>query len=255
VQLTSAKDDRKKSLEERTQTFFKERLADFGRRSVHPLVIVDADTSRSVWPWLKDEVIDPGNVHLAGGFNAQAAWPHARLVRIRTDNSPKVLWDGYYYGTTEDTGEEICYRAPDWAEAELFKLDDTMKTNVYLSFGSAIRTSRTKGKSSYRVIQGMKQVRKPKQTGERTQWYEAAEMERHSDAWTTPTGVEIFVVRPGGDNPDQIAQLVEWLRQCYAHFGEWTIKPAPLHFERVLKEYLADYDLEEEEGEESSEEE
>ena len=58
MQLTSAKDDRKKHLEERTQTFFKERLADFGRRSVHPLVIVDADTSRSVWPWLKDEEID-----------------------------------------------------------------------------------------------------------------------------------------------------------------------------------------------------
>jgi len=79
-------------------------------------------------------------------------------------------------------------------------------------------------------------------------------MERHSGAWTTPTGVEIFVVRSGGDKPDQIAQLVEWLRQCYAHFGEWTIKPAPLHFERVLKEYLADYDLEEDDGGESNEE-
>ena len=55
------------------------------------------------------------------------------------------------------------------------------------------------------------------------------------------------------DHPEEIACLVEWLRQCYAHFGEWTIKPAPLHFERVLKEYLADYDLEEDEGGEDNE--
>jgi hypothetical protein len=34
-----------------------------------------------------------------------------------------------------------------WAEAKLFKLKDTVKTNVYLSFGSAIRRL-TKGKSS-----------------------------------------------------------------------------------------------------------
>ena len=36
------------------------------------------------------------------------------------------------------------------------------------------------------------------------------------------------VVRANGDDPDQIARLVEWLRQRHAHFGDWTIKPAPL---------------------------
>ena len=80
-------------------------------------------------------------------------------------------------------------------------------------------------------------------------------MERHSDAWATPSGLEIFVVRSGSDTPDQIARLVEGLRQCYAHFGDWTVKPAPLYFERVLKEYLADYDLEEDENGEGNEEE
>ena len=195
-------------------------------------------------------MIDPENVHLASGFNAQAAWHHARLVRVRTDNSPKVLWDGEYSGATEDTGEVVRYHAPNWAEAELFKLKDTVKTNVYLSFGSAIRTRLTKGKSSYREISGIKmRVIAGKQT------FEAATMERHSDAWATPSGLEIFVVRSGSDTPDQIARLVEWLRQCYAHFGDWTVKPAPLYFERVLKEYLADYDLEEDENGEGNEEE
>jgi len=48
---------------------------------------------------------------------------------------------------------------------------------------------------------------------------------------------------------------VKWLRQCYAHFGDWTIKPAPLYFERVLKEYLPDYDFEEDDSEDNDEEE
>ena len=54
-----------------------------------------------------------------------------------------------------------------------------------------------------------------------------------------------MVIRPHDDDPDQVARLVEWLRQCYAHFGEWSVKPAPLFFERVLKEYIADYNIEE----------
>jgi hypothetical protein len=92
-----------------------------------------------------------------------------------------------------------------------------------------------------------------KQIG-RSKKYRGATMERHTDAWTTPTGLEICVVRAGDDEPDQIAQLVEWLRQCYAHFGDWTTKPAPLYFERALKEYLADYELEEDEHSEEDEE-
>ena len=242
--------EHRKALTERTQAFFKDRLADFGRRSLRPLVIIDADTSRSVWPWLTDDLIDPNNVHLGGGFHAEAAWPNARLVRVRTDNSPKVLWDSQYFGEPQDTGEVIHYHAPAWAEAQLFNLTDTAKTHVYLSFGGAIRTGLTKGRSSYRELPGMK-------LNGKLHKYEAAIMERHSDAWATPTGLEILVVRPHRDNPDQVARFVEWLRQCYAHFGAWTLKPAPLFFERVLKEYIADYSLgedEDQEGEEDEEE-
>jgi len=147
-----------------------------------------------------------------------------------------VLWDREYTGTTEDTGEVIRYHAPDWADAELFKQSEVDAANVYLSFGSNIRTGRVKGISCYRKIPGMKAI---KQTGK----FEVADMEEFRDAWATPTGLEIVVVRPNGDDPDQVARLVEWLRQCYAHFGEWTTKPAPLFFERVFKEYIADYDF------------
>jgi hypothetical protein len=64
------------------------------------------------------------------------------------------------------------------------------------------------------------------------------DMKRFTDGWTTSQAVELFVVRPGRDDPDQIAQLVESLRQCYAHSGDWSSKPAPLFFERVLRQYI-----------------
>ena len=249
VQLASAKKDRQKILTERAQEFFKNRLVDFSKRSLHPIIIVDANTSRSAWPWLQDKDIDPSNVHLAGGFNAQVAWSHARLVRIRTENSPKVLWDQEYSGNTLDTNETIRYHAPGWAEADLFKLNDTENTSVYLSFGSEIRTGRIKGRSSYREIEGMQQ----KKNGEKKR-YAAAMMERFDHNWATPLGVEIMVVRPEHDHPDQIARLVEWLRQCYVHIGPWTSKPAPTFFATVLKEYLPDYAIDEEESESEHEE-
>jgi len=249
VQLASAKKDRQKILAERTQEFFKNQLVDFSKRSLHPIIIVDANTSRSAWSWLQDKDIDPTNVHLAGGFNAQVAWSHARLVRIRTDNSPKVLWDQEYSGNTSDTDETICYHAPRWAEADLFKLNDTVNTSVYLSFGSEIRTGRIKGRSSYREIWGMQQ----KKDGEKKR-FAATMMQRFDHNWATPTGVEIVVVRPEHDHPDQIARLIEWLRQCYVHVGPWTSKPAPTFFATVLKEYLPDYAIDDEESEREYEE-
>ncbi len=249
VQLASAKKDRQKILAERTQEFFKNRLVDFSKRSLHPIIIIDADTSRSAWPWLQDKDIDPTNVHLAGGFNAQVAWSHARLVRIRTDNSPKVLWDQEFSGNTSDTNETIHYHAPRWAEAALFKLNDTVNTSVYLSFGSEIRTGRIKGRSSYREIPGMEQ----KKDGEKKR-YAATMMQRFDHNWATPSGVEIVVVRPEHDHPDQIARFIEWLRQCYVHIGPWTSKPAPTFFATALKEYLPDYAIDEEENEREQEE-
>jgi hypothetical protein len=74
-------------------------------------------------------------------------------------------------------------------------------------------------------------------------------------AWSTPNAVEFTVVRTAaGERPDQLAQFVDCLRTLYEHIGDWTTKPAPLYFEEALKEYLADFDLDEEadEGEEGA---
>lgn len=249
IELSTRKQgERNLELKERSQAFFKVKLAEFGKRGgLNPLAIVDSDTCRSVWPWLTDATIEPNNVHLAGGYNAQAAWPNVRLVRIRTGNSPKVLWDGEFCGTIVDTDEIVRYKAPRWAEAQLYKLNDTVNTDVYLSFGSAIRYL-VRGTSCYRQILGLK-----RKIVARKEKFEVALFKTHTDAWATPTGLEICVVRSGTDQPDQVAAMIEWLRQCYPHIGGWTLKPAPIHFEHALKEYIADYELEESDDDNSEE--
>lgn len=246
---------RKQELAERTQIFFKHRLADLARRSERPLVLIDADTSKAAWSWLNDENLNPDNVQLAGGYNAQVAWPHMQIVRLRTDNAPKVLWDNSYSGTNQDTQQSLSYHAPAWADAQLFKLIDTEgASSVYLSFGSYIRKGRAKGRSSYRTIPGaMKRI---SAKGPYNMRFREAILEPLTDSWDTPNGVEIVVVRSNSQDRDQIAALVESLRQSFLHIADWTTKPAPLYFDAMLKQYIADYtlDIDEVSGEDGDDE-
>ncbi len=182
-------------LSNRTQTFFKAQLAERARGSSQPLVIVDADSARSVWPWLKDESIDPLNVHLGGGYNEQMSWQHARMVRVRTMNSPKVLRDGQRTAEVNETGEVLHMRSPNWLQATVLHLTDTRDSNVYFSFGSDIR-QRKRGQSCYRSIDGFEQK---KIDGKLV--YVAATVQPLTDSWTTPNGVETVVLRSGKDSP------------------------------------------------------
>lgn len=251
IQLTSAgfQEVRKERLD-RTQHFFKTVLDEYrgGRRALRPLVLVDADTSRSYWPWLQDVNIDPSNILLIKG-HAESAWPHTRMVRVRTKNSPKLLWDKRYFGdlAEEDgtpTGETVSYHAPKAAVAQLFKLKDSKDSQVYLSFGSAIRKY-VGGTTCYQQTIGMEQKKEKDEAGKTNQVYRCAPVRFQDKAWQTPEGVEFVVVRRADDQPDRLAMFTEWLRQCYAHLGGWTSQPAPMSFAPTLKSYLADFDLDE----------
>lgn len=239
VQLTSVPQGRRQELQDRMQVFFKARLSEFCAHAVRPMVVIDADTCRGWWPWVADAHLEPDNVQLANGYNAQAAWPHARIVRVRTANAPKVLWDDAFGGKVVGTGERIIYRATGWAKAELFRVVDAVGPAVYLSFGADLITKRTRGVSCYRSVQVLRRAQKG---------YEVTVLGPRTDAWATPSGVEFVVVRAADDTPERLARLTEWLRQCFAHVGDWTRQPAPLFFARLLKQYLADYGLEEEDG-------
>jgi hypothetical protein len=247
IQLATDRKARKEQLLERSQSFFHEVITDFCQRAERPLVLIDAVACREVWPWVADTRLDSENVLIAGHPHAEADWGDVRIVRVRTQNAPKVLFDRYFEGVCAETGDVVRYNAPKWADAQLFKLTDT-RANVYLSFGGLLRIGRIQGSSCYQEIDGLK-----KNDG-KPATYTRQPIGVFTGAWSTPSAVEFTVVRTAaGEQPEQIAQVVEWLRTLYAHSGDWSTKPAPLFFERVLKEYLADYDLDEDD--EDSEEE
>jgi hypothetical protein len=50
-------------------------------------------------------------------------------------------------------------------------------------------------------------------------------------------------LRQKQDDPDQVALLVEALRHVVGHYGEWTTLPAPLFFERVVRDYVSGFVL------------
>jgi hypothetical protein len=69
-----------------------------------------------------------------------------------------------------------------------------------------------------------------------------------TDQWPTPNPLEIVVtLRQPGDDPDQLAALVESLRYSFGHYSDWSILPAPLFFERVVRDYISEFAIEEDE--------
>lgn len=243
IQLSTDRAARRDQRRERAVRFFHATITEFCQRAERPLVLVDAVACRDVWPWVADARIDPSNVVLGDHPHAEADWGDVRLVRVRTGNAPKVLKAAEVTGIGMQTGDTIRYPDPDPAEAELFRVADA-KLPVYLSFGSLLQTSMIGGVSSYRSVVRLR----PSRRGPKT--YTRAEEGPWTGAWSTSVGVEFTVLRAAaGESPDQLAQYVEQLRLLFGHVGGWTSKPAPLYFENALREYLADYALDEEAAE------
>lgn len=247
IRLAPEQAGRQRELQARAQRFFHEAITDSCRRARRPLVLIDAVACRGVWPWVADDKLDGGNVLLDGQLHAEAEWGDVRIVRVRTGNAPKVLLDGYYEGRCAATGEVLRYDAPVWAEAQLYALSDA-RAPVFLSFGSLLQTGLIRGASCYRDIDGLGKI-----AGARA-LYRRGPIRVFTGAWSTPMAVELTVARAAeGESPEQLARFVERLRTLHLHTGDWTAKPAPLYFETTLKQYLADYDLDEEGEEEEVE--
>ena len=72
--------------------------------------------------------------------------------------------------------------------------------------------------------------------------------------WPTPNPLEIVVtLRQEKDDCDRLASLVESLRYRFGHYSDWSSLPAPLFFERVVRDYISEFAIvEDEETEEES---
>lgn len=247
IQLATDRAGRFNQLKERSEKFFRQVITEFCQSAERPLVLIDADTCRTYWTWVADKNLDPRNVKLDGSPHVEADWGDVNVVRVRTRNAPKVLFDQFYKVTNLVTGEVEDWTYANAADAKVFKVTDA-QLPVYLSFGSLIRTSQTLGTS---CVQERVSLRKRKAPKGSPMTFERVLQKPRTDAWSTPSGVEFTVVRTAaGATADQVVQVVEWLRTLFEHMGDWSTKPAPLYFERALAEYLADFDTQEDMEEE-----
>ncbi|MCP2013408.1 hypothetical protein L1280_000536 [Deinococcus sp. HSC-46F16] len=217
-----------------TQRFLQQVLVERTRLNPELIVLADASTLSGMWPWLADSKITPGNVTLNDQTHAEQDYPEASVIRIRPDISPKVIMDTPQVRVIVD-GE--VRRSARRSDADLYRVTDTEPgMETYLSFGSRI-AKRPNGVSCYRPIANEDGVMR----------------DPYLDAWQTPNAVDITVVRPGTLEPEALAKFVEALRSEYAHFGSWINAPGPLHFASLLKAYVPDYDLSDEDEEEEEE--
>ncbi|MEG4944513.1 RNaseH domain-containing protein [Microcoleus sp. F4-D5] len=66
----------------------------------------------------------------------------------------------------------------------------------------------------------------------------------------TPNPLEIVVtLRQEKDDCDRLAALVESLRYSFGHYSDWSSLPAPLFFERVVRDYISEFAIEDEQME------
>lgn len=218
-----------------TQNFLRQVFLERTRQQPDLIILADMSTLGGMWKWLSDGELNPSNITLNDERHAEQDYPQATIIRIRPDIAPKVIMDTPQSKVIIDGAERPSAKRSD---ADLYRVTDTVPgMETYLSFGSRIATSLANAASCYQsVTEANGKVRDP-----------------HTKAWQTPNGIDITIIRPGTLEPESLAKFVEALRSEYAHFGSWINAPGPLHFASLLKSYVPDYDLVDEE--EDSEEE
>ncbi|MBD2531699.1 RNAseH domain-containing protein [Nostoc flagelliforme FACHB-838] len=130
----------------------------------------------------------------------------------------------------------------------LFRLSATNKTGcvAYLSVARELPQRKARGQSCYRstytLVKKTDDSKEPICNKAGLKVYHLTKQAPFAGRWPTPNPLEIVVtLRQPEDNPDDLAALVESLRYGFGHYSDWTALPAPLFFERVVRDYISDF--------------
>lgn len=256
----------------RFMEFAKQIISQSVQDNKQPLVMVDSSNCVRLWSWLSDSKIKASDIDIVGGEKMEKTWEGARIVRIRQELTPGIIDDKVkrLIKTREEdtrTKKELNKLYPDLEADEflptpsgsisdLFQLETTtkkMKSDrtqciTYLSIGRNTLHKNKRGASCYHQVHEEKLYKDDKNEKVLNQaelpMYTLEDRATYTDMWPTPNPLEIVVtLRQEGDNPDRIAALVESLRYGFGHYREGTALPAPLFFERVVRDYLSAFTL------------
>lgn len=205
------------------------------------VVFIDGDTVSSFWPGLHDKYLKVDDLCFEprdnGRSRMQRSWPALALVRLRAqDKVGKVL----RLGQQEIEVLGLRLPTPRWAESQTYLVDrggsdSDLAGTTFLSFGS----------HTHQVTRGMSghlEVTKVSPKGRRP-------LKPWVKGYATPEALEVSIIAPGSLSLDGLVHLVSKLRRRYAHYDGWTKLPAPLFFSHLVKDYVPDYELGDEEGE------
>lgn len=235
--------------------FVKQIVSNSVEEGMQPLVMIDSSNCVQLWSWLKDEEINTNQINLGQQHQyMQDEWQGARLIRIRQELAPGIIEKKARHlieTSLEDTRtkEELNKLPPtlkiDSASSStgLFRLSATNQTGcvAYLSVAREAPHKYPRGQSCYRSTQTLanKAGLKISQLSTKAPFV---------GRWPSPNPLEIVVtLRQPEDNPDDLAALVESLRYGFGHYSDWTGLPAPLFFERVVRDYISDFAIADEE--------
>ncbi|MBK1990121.1 DUF3893 domain-containing protein [Sphaerospermopsis aphanizomenoides BCCUSP55] len=242
----------------RFMKFVKQTISNSVEENMQPLVMIDSSNCVKLWGWLADTKMNANQINLGHQYKQmQDEWKGARLIRIRQELAPGII-DKKVRLLAETSLEDTrtkkeltpTYEIPSASSSmDLFRLSATDKTGcvAYLSVGRKTLHQYTRGQSCYRSTPG--HIAK-KADDSQDKINNKAGLEVHQlspqppfvKQWPTPNPLEIVVtLRQADDNPDDLALLVESLRYSFGHYGDWTSLPAPLFFERVVRDYISDF--------------
>lgn len=259
--------DKREVQKTRFMDFIRQIISNSVEEGAQPLVLIDSSNCVQLWGWLADirmnaEQIDLGQQHQW----MQQEWQGARLIRVRQGLVPGII-EKTERQLVETTLKDDRQKAklkkltPDCtlpcasSSTKLFRLTGTNETGciTYLSTGSKRLHDHLRGQSCYRAAEINTMMRNPANQEKLVNAggqavHRLSKIPPFTDQWPTPNPLEIVVtLRQPSDDPDQLAALVESLRYSFGHYSDWSILPAPLFFERVVRDYISEFAIEESE--------
>ncbi|MBO1047773.1 MAG: RNAseH domain-containing protein [Dolichospermum sp. DEX182a] len=250
----------KQTAKNRFTEFLNQMISESVNNGNNPVVLIDSSNCVQLCPWLADVRITTHNIELNNQYQKmEDNWKGARIMRIRQDLAPGFIEEKvrqYAETSLEDnrTKEELTcdYIIPSATSPQkrLFKVTTTSNTGcvTYLSIGKKTLHQKQRGQSCYRETEIHKVIKDDnKQNMKNKADLEICEMTRKPvfiDKYPTPNPLEIVVtLRQEEDNSDDLAAFVESLRYGFGHYKEWSTLPAPLFFERVVRDYISEFSI------------
>ncbi|WP_448255142.1 RNaseH domain-containing protein [Ottowia oryzae] len=238
------------------ERWLKESFGDIARKTLGKIceedpkavVLVDWSTVAGLWKELSDEslIAAQGRRAVLDGTDFGTAYPQMTLLRLRSDRNATMVmrwvntkkfdeWRSEPAPTPTRTSIEEQY-ATTYKTA--VALDEAAAGGglkhylVVMGYRNTVQTKR--GMSSFRPRSRMS----TKGNG----WFERRTLPVAKDNAALPGGLEVTVVHASDAlKPDSLVSLVMGLRLGYAHYDDWTALPAPLFFERKVRDYVIRY--------------